>query len=407
MPLQPARPVSSNRDRLLFRPRVGPSGDVLVVIFLRGGMDGLYTVPPFGDPNFAALRNSMGSVEPARGGLRKVVPSYDAVASGLIDLDGYFGLHPLFAPLESLFRQKQLAIVQAAGLSVPILSHFEATDAIEQGLVGPGAHDGWIARHLNVDVQSNVSPLRAIAMDLTLPMALRGTTAHAVDSLADFRLETPGGWDPQFFHSLRALYQGGSDLVSTSGRATLATYTTVQRLAKSPSKPENGAEYPVDQFGSRLTQVAQIIKAEIGLEAAVIGLGDWDSHVGQVDMLAGPMQSLAEGMQNLVRDLGDRMRRVTVLVMSEFGRRAAPNEGGGTDHGRGTAMFVVGGGIRGGKVYGQWPGLGADQLDDQGNLRVTTDYRAVLAEIVEKRLNNGAIDRVFPGFVPRYLNLTA
>jgi uncharacterized protein (DUF1501 family) len=165
--------------------------------------------------------------------------------------------------------------------------------------------------------------------------------------------------------------------------------------------------YSPDQFGSHLCQVAQLIKADMGLEAAVLGLADWDSHISQEKFLKGVMQSLAQGLQGFVQDLGEQMRRVVIVVMSEFGRRVAPNGAGGTDHGRASAMLVVGGGIRGGKVYGRWPGLAVDELDGQGNLRVTTDYRNVLAEIVDRRLKNPRLDRVFPGLKPSYLKFTA
>jgi uncharacterized protein (DUF1501 family) len=251
------------------------------------------------------------------------------------------------------------------------------------------------------------SPLRSIALGHGIPPVLNGSKAQSLDSLADFRLEVPAGWDPGFSRVLRQMYAPGGDLASVAGRETLATLEVLQRLAKSTYQPANSALYSPDVFGNHLSQVAQLIKADVGLEAAVLGLADWDSHVGQARMLVEPMQSLAQGLQGFAQDLGDQMQRVAVVVMSEFGRRIVPNDAGGTDHGRATAMLVIGGGIRGGKVYGHWPGLAVDELDEQGNLRVTTDYRDVLAEIVDRRLKNPLLDRVFPGLKPKYLNFTA
>jgi uncharacterized protein (DUF1501 family) len=394
-------PNASGADRLVFRPKVGPAGDVLVAIFLRGGMDAVYTIPPFADRAFYAQRNAFGFSEPE--------------PKGLINLDDFFGFHPDFLPLEALYREKRMAVVHAVGLHEPLLSHFDATRAIERGVSGERVETGWIGRHLAAveptaagpaATGSNQSPLRAVAMGHGIPRVLQGAAAQSLDSLSDYRLEVPAGWDPGFSRLLRRLYAPGNDLASIAGRDTLATLAVLQRLAKSTYQPANSAIYSSDAFGNHLSQVAQLIKADVGLEAAVLGLADWDSHISQINFLAEPMQSLAQGLQGFAQDLGDQMRRVVVVVMSEFGRRIAPNGAGGTDHGRATAMLLIGDGIRGGKVYGRWPGLAADELDEQGNLRVTTDYRDVLAEVVDRRLKNPALDRVFPGLRPKYLGFT-
>ncbi|HEX3999899.1 MAG TPA: DUF1501 domain-containing protein [Pirellulales bacterium] len=405
MPLHTPAPNAASADRLIFRPTAGPAGDVLVAVFLRGGMDAIYTIPPFGDRAFQLQRHGFGPLEPGS----------KHSANGLINLDDYFGLHPHFAPLESLYRQKLMAIVHAVGLEEPILSHFDASRAIERGATGKQIATGWIGRHLAADAAgisstapgSNPSPLRAVAMGHGIPLALHGAEAQSLDSLGDYRLEVPAGWDPGFSRVLRTLYAGGADLASTAGRQTFDTIAVLQRLAKSRYQSANSAIYPFDTFGNHLSQVAQLIKADVGLEAAVLDLSDWDSHASQIDFLVPPMQSLALGLQAFAQDMGEQMRRVLVVAMSEFGRRVQPNDSAGTDHGRGSAMLVVGGGVHGGKVYGRWPGLAAHDLDVQGNLRVTTDYRDVLAEIVDRRLKNPAIDRVFPGLKPKYLNFTA
>ena len=380
-------------DRLVLRPEVGPAGDVLVAIFLRGGMDGVYTVPPYADPAFHSQRKDLGAAAPR--------------PNGLIDLDGFFALHPDFAPLAPLYREKLLAVVHAAGLHEPLLSHFDATRAIERGSADEGENSGWIGRHLNLQPTRNPSPLRAVALGQSVPRVLSGADARLLDSWTDFRLELPAGWNPGFIESLRKLYARGTDLVSSAGRGTLETLATFERLAKSLPRSQPIGDYPTDGFGRHLRQVAQLVKAEVGLEAAVLGIDGWDTHISQAKELVNPMRSLAENLQGFVADLEDHIRRVVVVVISEFGRRIVPNDGGGTDHGRATAMLVLGGGIRGGKVYGTWPGLASQELDEQGNLRVTTDYRHVLAEILERRLKCTALRQVFPDFQPDYLQLTA
>ncbi len=217
----------ANTDRLVFRPRIGPAGDVLVAIFLRGGMDGVYTIPPFGDRAFQIQRKAFGFAEPK--------------PNGLINLDDFFGFHPDFAPLESLYRERQLAIVNAVGLTEPMLSHFDATKAIERGTPLGRVETGWIGRHLAATdpaLQSTAgssigSPLRALALGHGIPPVLYGSKAQALDSIADFRLEVPAGWDPGFTRVLRQMYAPGNDLASSAGRETLATLKVLQRLARS------------------------------------------------------------------------------------------------------------------------------------------------------------------------------
>ena len=394
--MAPAQPAlkSADADRLIFRPQAGPAGDVLVAIFLRGGMDGVYAVPPFADRALHAQRKGFGVLERRH---------------GLIALDDLFGLHPDFSPLEPLYRQRQLAIVHAVGLTQSVLSHFGATKAIEGGSAGEALESGWIGRHLAAlptPGGKSPSPLRAVAIGHGVPLVLQGSPAQAIDGFSHVLLEIPAGWDPGFSRVLRAMYSGGQDLASRAGRESLQTLSILKRLASSAPPPGGSALNLEEPFAAHLWQVAQLIKADVGLEAAVLGLSDWDCHASQQRGMAGPMQSLAAGLRGFVEELGSQMRRVVVVVLSEFGRRIAPNDAGGTDHGRGTAMFVLGGGIRGGRVYGRWPGLAADQLDESGNLRVTTDYRDVLAEIVERRLLNPALSPVFPGLKPSYLGLT-
>jgi uncharacterized protein (DUF1501 family) len=382
----------SQADRLILRPEGGPDADVLVAIFLRGGLDGVYAVPPLGDKNLHAQRAELTSGDSA------AAPT---------PLDDLFGLHPLFAPLAPLYQEKLLAIVQAVGLSEPVLSHFDATRAIEWGTSSADAGDGWLGRHFGLQPIERPSPLRAVALGEGVPLVLHGTDALAINSLADIRLEIPAHWSPKFLPLLERMYLAGNDRVTATGRAALATLDAVRRIGRQPDNTRNRDDYPVDRFGRHLAEVARLIKADVGLEAAVLNLADFDSHIQQEASLVTPMSSFARGLSGFVRDLGRNVERVTIVVMSEFGRRIAVNGAGGTDHGRGTVMFVAGGGIRGGKVYGRWPGLAPYDLDPQGSLRVTTDYRQVLAEIVSRRLKSRAIAKVFPNFRGDFLGFTA
>jgi uncharacterized protein (DUF1501 family) len=242
-----------------------------------------------------------------------------------------------------------------------------------------------------------------------LPLVLRGVAgARALDSLEDLRLELPVGWKPGFMTALARMYASGSSPLAAAGRGTLAALSDVDRLV---SRVDAGRTQSPNEFTAvlidQLQLVARLIKADVGLEAAVLTQGGWDTHLSQVKEIKRPMLGLAWALRYFVDSLGERIDRVTVVVVSEFGRRVAPNGAGGTDHGRAGAAMILGGKIRGGKVYTRWPGIAADALDHDGNLPVTTDFRDVLAEIVDRRLGNPHVDRVFPGYSPNYLGFTS
>jgi uncharacterized protein (DUF1501 family) len=391
------RPISRRElltgKKLVFRPN-GPKGDVLISIFLRGGMDGLHAVPPHGDPAYGGPRPTLAVPEPGKTG-------------GAVDLDGRFGLHPELAPLAELYRAKRLAIVHACGSPDTTLSHFEAMQTMERGVSdGNATASGWLTRHLATMDTGSSSPIRAIAFGDVMPKSLQGSlTAMAVRSLTEFRLGEPEGWGAGFRKTLSGFYGAGDDPARAAGRETLELLRSLEKLDPDAYRPEGGAAYPETDLGRRLRQAAQLVKAELGLEVAALDLGGWDSHVAQDTLMKGLMQELGQALHALHADLGDRMRRVTVVAMTEFGRRVSENSGLGTDHGRASAAFVLGGAVRGGRVYGEWPGLRKDELDRDGNLRVTTDYRAILGEIVERRLHNPHLGQVFPGYTARYLGL--
>ena len=381
--------------KLVFRPGAGPAGDTLVLLLLRGGMDGLHTVPPHADPDFSGIRNKLALPPPDRRG-------------GIIDLDGFYGLHSELAPLANLYCDRTLAIVHACGSPDQTLSHFEASKTLERGVSdGNTIGSGWLSRHLNTCNTGNKSLLRAIAFSKVMPAALTGAPhAVAIPSISEFRLEVSAGWESGFNRGLKELYGDTGDPALDAGRDTLQLLVDLKKLQSSQYRPQGGAVYPKDPLGGNLRELAQLIRAEIGVEAAVVELGGWDTHLGQLPQMSSLMTSLSGALYAFVRDLGDRMRNVVVVAISEFGRRISENSAQGTDHGRGTAMFVLGGGVRGGHVYGRWPGLHPEQRDRDGNLQVTTDYRHILAEIVERRLRNRRTAQVFPDFTPGYLNLT-
>lgn len=380
--------------RLVFEPQAGPQRDVLVTIFLRGAMDGIHTVPPYADPAYRKHRPTLALAEPGK-------------PNGIRDLDGFFGVHPDMAPLAELFQGKRLAVVHASGSPDQTLSHFEAMQTMERGVSdGNSTASGWLSRHLASVNSGSSSPIRAIAMGDVLPKSLQGSvTATAVRSLKEFRLGIPNEWD-RFRGLLGTFYAGDADPAAAAGRETLELLGSLEKLDPDTYQVEGGAKYPDTDLGRSLKQVAQLIKADVGLEVAALDLGGWDAHAAQVVLMQGLMGQLAQSMHAFHADLGDRMQRVTLVAMSEFGRRVHENSSLGTDHGRATAMYLLGGGIRGGKVYGKWPGLEDGQLDRDGNLRVTTDYRDILGEIVDRRLGNPNLGQVFPEWQSHYLDLT-
>lgn len=357
--------------------------NVLVTVFLRGGADGMHLVIPTGEDAYYRARPSLG------------VAKKTALA-----LDGFFGFHPSLAPLHRRFHSGQLAVVHAVGSQDHTHSHFEAMATMEsgRGAENDGLHGGWLARHLTQSA-TPVRALRAVSWGPVLTESLKGAPdAMAVNSVADLAVNFPSD---RFESALRQAYERHSDVMSQAGRRMMDVAKLLRERDPAHAQPEGGAVYPKTPTGEALREAAFLIRQDIGLQVACIDSGGWDSHVSQ-SYLDGQMRDLADGLDAFCRDLGTEMGRVTVVVMSEFGRRLSENSGLGTDHGGGGMMMVLGGGVRGGKVYADWPGLEAHQLADPGDLKSTTDYRVVLAELVEKRLDgNGG--GVFPGASPSRL----
>jgi uncharacterized protein (DUF1501 family) len=406
---------------------VGPNGreyggDTLVALFLRGGADGLNVVVPHGDDDYYRLRPTLAIGRPK--------DASQPVAARALELNDFFGLHPALSGLVPFYKEGQMAVVHAVGSGDQTRSHFEAMATMERGLdKGTGAASGWLGRHLSVTAREVESPLRAVAIDETMPDSLRGTmNVTALRTLTDFRLVPPHSEPKEgnnhlhakdhalradaLSETLRALYQGsggtGDDAVARGGHETLAALDAVKRLDPANYKPANGAVYPNDILGSAFQQAACLVKGDVGVEVACIDMGGWDTHFGQGrDSGLQPtlLRILGDTLAAFARDMGKRMENTTLLVMTEFGRRAYENYSLGTDHGRASMMFLLGGGVAGGKVYADWPGLKKTQLEDEGDLRVTTDYRDILAEVVSRRLKNPKLAEVFPGYTPHFRNV--
>src|SRR5665213_1655393 len=373
----------------------GARKKVLVAIFQRGAVDGLNVVVPFGDKHYYDLRPTIAIPSPkvGIGG-----PGKDAA----IDLDGFFGLHPALAPLKPIYDAGHMAVVHAVGSPDPTRSHFDAQDYMESGTPGRKAtSDGWLNRALRRQIDEAPSPVRAVSVGTQLARALRGSNeALAVANLNDFKVRDPLG------SSLyEAMYDTSSDpILSGTGRRTFEAVKMVEALQKQPYAPANGAKYPNGGLGNSLQQIARLIKADVGMEVAFTDVGGWDTHVNEVGatpvqgQLANLLTNFGEALAAFYQDMGDRMADVTVVTMSEFGRTAHENGNRGTDHGHANYMMVMGGNTRGGKVYGDWPGLATEQLHEQRDLDLTTDFRAVLSELVDRHLGNPNITNVFPGY---------
>jgi len=374
--------------------RNAPKGKVLICLFQRGAADALNIVVPHGEKAYYAMRPSIAIPQPTRNAV-----------GGAIDLDGFFGLHPALAPLKPLYDRKLLAPIQAVGSPSTTRSHFDAQDYMETGTPdNKGTADGWLNRYLAVkgtcdECNLAKTPFRAVAMTPQTPRILEGPSATvAMNSLDEFSVRATGSSAER----LEALYRTGSaDLVHGTG---VEMFDAVKMLrSANPQKylPQNNADYPKSQFGQRLLQIAQLIKANVGLEIAFADVGGWDTHVnqgGSTGQLAQRLDDFSKSIAALVTDLGDRMDDVVILTMSEFGRMARENGNRGTDHGHAGALFVIGGHVKGGKVHGKWPGLEQEQLYEGRDLALTTDFRSVFAEVVHDHLGASALDRVFPGF---------
>ena len=377
-------------------------GKVLLVLFQRGAADALNVVVPHGEAAYYKMRPSIAVPRPVSGS-----------AATAIDLDGFFGLHPSLSPFKRLWDDGILASVHAVGSPSNTRSHFDAQDYMESGTPdNKGTRDGWLNRYLAVKgtcdeckltdahgAAAKGSPFQAVAMTPQTPRILEGgAPTVAMNSLDEFTIRTNGSQADR----IEALYRtGNADVVHAAGGEMFEAMKILKSANPQQYVPGNGADYPRSPFGQHLKQIAQLIKADVGLEIAFADVGGWDTHVNQggaTGQLANRLGDFAGSIASLVQDLGPRMADVTILTMSEFGRTARQNGNGGTDHGHATSMFVIGGDVKGRKVYGKWPGLEPEQLNEGRDLKLTTDFRSVFSEVAFKHLGAAKMEAVFPGF---------
>ena len=364
----------------------------LIAIFQRGAVDGLNMVVPYGEKSYYELRPSIAIPKPESGNVEAAV-----------DLDGFFGMHPSLSAFKPLWDSKRLAIVHAVGSPDNTRSHFDAQDYMESATPGvKSTTDGWLNRYLQSKTDPGKSLFRAVSMTQTMPRVLQGrASALAIANLNDFNIRA-GQSSASLQGGFEALYaREMNDSLAGTGRETFEAINYLKKANPAQYKPENGAQYPRTPFGNALLQIAQLIKANVGLEVAFTDIGGWDTHVNEGNsrgQLGNLLQQFSSAIAALHVDLGHRMDDVVILTMSEFGRTARENGNRGTDHGHANAMFVIGNGVRGGKVYGQWPGLKSDQLNEGRDLALTTDFRDVFGEIAKNHLGSGNLPTVFPGY---------
>jgi uncharacterized protein (DUF1501 family) len=369
-----------------------PRKKILVAIFQRGAVDGLNVVVPHGESRYYEMRPTIA------------IPRPSMANESAIDLDGFFGLHPALKSLKPIYDANKLAIVHAAGSPDPTRSHFDAQDYMESGTPGRKATtDGWLNRALQPEPKK--SPVRAVSFSPDLARTLRGhNEAVSISNLNDFQVR-----DTQGAATFESMYSSTIDKVlNGTGRETFEAVKLMQSIQKQSYTPANSAKYPNGRLGASLRQIAQLIKSDVGLEVAFTDAGGWDTHVNEAPQLNRLLGEFGDALAAFYQDLGDRMTDVSVVTMSEFGRTARENGNRGTDHGHANVMFAFGGDIRGGKIYGDWPGLAEEQLYENRDLNLTTDFRDVLGELVTRHLGNRQIASVFPGYdQPKFRGLLA
>ena len=361
-----------------------------MVVFQRGAADGLNIVVPHGESAYYSMR-----------------PSIAIPQQAVLDLDGFFGLHPAMSPLVPLFQQKHLAIVHAAGSPDTTRSHFDAQDYMESGTPGvKSTEDGWLNRCVRSLPGEKPSPFRAVSITPNLPRILSGAEpAVAMNNVNDFGV---GGKNPAvqpLANTFEAMYDQSVDAVlHGAGQETFEAVKMLKSADPTKYTPAAAADYPKGRFGESLKQLAQLIKADLGVQIAFADIGGWDHHVNEGStqgQIANVLRDFSQSLSAFWIDLGHLAEDTVLVTMSEFGRTVRDNGNRGTDHGHANVMFVMGGPVKGGRVYGRWPGLDQSQLYEGRDLAVTTDFRTVLGEAVSSHLGNRRLDQVFPGFEAR------
>ena len=366
----------------------GTRKKLLVTVFQRGAVDGLNMVVPYGEADYYRARPNIAIARP--GG-----------AGGVIDLNGFFGLHPRMTAFKPLWDRGELAIVHACGSHDTTRSHFDAQDYMESATPGvKSTHDGWLNRYLQANDPEGHNPLRAVALTRQMPRSLQGSApALAMGASADFAVRDVGAST-----TFESIYAAAKDqTLHGTAEEAFAAMRTLSKKAGGTDQPANGAQYPHSPFGQAMQEIARLAKSDVGLEIAFAESTQWDHHVnegGANGQIANRLSDFSDGVAALAQDLGDRMADTVILTISEFGRAVAENGGGGTDHGHGNAMFLLGGAVKGREVYGKWPGLSTEQRYEGRDLAVTTDFRDVFSEVVVKHLgaDTSTAAKVFPGY---------
>ncbi len=358
-------------------------GHTLVVLFLRGGSDGLNMLVPYNEDTYYRARPSLAIPK----------PNDARVAENLrgIKINDHFALHPSLGPLKKWYDQGTMAMVHAVGSEDTTRSHFEAMSAMERGASNgiSGEPSGWLARYLNKTQSQDDTPLRAVAWANTMPDSLRGAPSPlVVQSISDFQLNT----DNKFLEMLKNQYNSNGkqaqSLVHGAGAQTLEALAKIEKLDPKNYKASGGAVYPTTAIGQGFREVASLLKSDLGLEIACLEDTGWDSHFaqgGNIGIHANNLNSVATTVDAFLTDIGPKAKEITLIVMTEFGRRVEENASLGTDHGRASVMMAFGD-VDGGKIHGDWPGLEKHQLDSVGDLKPVNDYRKVLTQFLAPKM---------------------
>lgn len=368
--------------RVMAQAQSAITDQVIVTIFLRGGADGLSMIPPLFEDRYFDVRPDIAIAETAA-----------------LPLDTRFAMHPSMTALQPFYNAGEMAVVHATGLTNGTHSHFDAQDFMERGdAAGDQLFDGWLGRYAGQAAGSSAGTFFSVGVGTAIQRSLIGSvTPIGIQSIDSFAINLPGPQDDQLKSLLDTFYAGDSALDIQSRQAL----TSIEQLSGSGAadiQPDNGAVYAQDDFSQDLQEVARLIKSGSGVRVAAVDIGGWDHHDNANQEMPGLLQTFADGVAAFMTDLGEDMNRVTVVVMSEFGRRVFQNGSGGTDHGFGNMMLVMGKAVNGGRVYTDWPGLSDSDLAFTGDLAITTDYRMVLSEVIGNSLPSADLSAIFPDF---------
>lgn len=382
--------MSISKQHIATSLTVPSDRDILVCIFQRGAADGLNALVPFGDSDYVAHR-----------------PTIHVQEADLLKLDGFYGLHPALAPLKAVYDAGDLALVHATGVPHGSRSHFSAQGLVERGVTDKAGPDtGWLGRHLAASTPASDSAFRMVAISGNVPVSLSGANDEplAISNLSEF------GFDQEIIDSgyptvLAQLFRSPVPFFGPAG-AALSAIEELQAANLTAITPDNAAAYPATPLGNKLKQAGQLIKSTLPVEVICLDSDDWDHHERLPEFIQTSLDDLARSLAAFYTDMGSGMRRVTVAVHSEFGRRVGENASQGADHGTAGLAYLIGGGVNGGQIVSDWPGLRPADLEMGEDLKIATDLRTILTEMLDKRLGGTDVSTVFPGFTgPTSANL--